>query len=85
MDKERRMKPTQIKKMKGVLCKDIWGKVFLRSTEPDGSERDYRIEHCDLSVEVTDEDLYAYFRDGEWVLDYSPATLGTPEKSTDNE
>ena len=77
------MKPEKIEKLKGTLCRDIWGKVFIRAEGPDGTERDYRLDHCDLSVEIVDDDAYAYLKDGEWVLDYSPDTLGTEEPTPD--
>ncbi len=73
------MKPQQIKNLKGILCRDIWGKTFIRTTLPDGSIRDYKIGHSDLDVEIQDDDAYAYEKDGEWLIDYSPATLGTEE------
>lgn len=73
------MKPEKIEKLKGILCRDFEGKVFIRTTHPDGTYRDYRISHCDLSIEVVDDDAYAYLMDGEWVLDYGPDTLGTQD------
>jgi hypothetical protein len=77
------MKPQKINTLKGTLCRDIWGKVFIRTVLPDGTERDYRIDHCDLSIEVQDEDAYAYLKDGDWVLDYGPDTLGTTEAGSE--
>lgn len=79
MNKE--MKPQKIGNLKGILCRDIWGKVFVRATGPDGEERDYRIDHCDLSIEVQDDDAYAYQKDGEWAIDYGPDTLGPQDSA----
>lgn len=62
-----------------MLCRDISGKAFLRTTKPDGSFRDYQIDHCDLDIKVQDNDAYAYEQDGEWRIDYSPRTLGIDE------
>lgn len=73
------MKPEKIKNLKGLLCRDIWGKVFLRTTLSDGSSREYRIDHSDLSIKVQDKDAYSYEKDGEWIIDHSPATLGIDE------
>lgn len=73
------MKFTKINNLKGILCKDIWGDFCIRTTGPDGIERDYRIDHCDLSIEVQDDDAYAYQKDGEWVIDYGPDTLGAQD------
>ena len=73
------MKPEKIENLKGILCRDIWGKVFIRTTQPDGTERDYRVDHCDLSIQVVDDDAYAYLKNGEWILDYGPHTLGTQD------
>lgn len=77
------MKPEKIKNLKGLLCRTIYGKVFIRTSAPDGSIRDYAIDHCDLSIEVQDDDAYAYKRNGEWVIDYGPATLGIPETAAE--
>jgi hypothetical protein len=80
---EKNMKPEKIDKLKGILCRDIWGKVFIRAKAPDGTDRDYRVDHCDLSIIVQDDDAYAYEKDGEWILDYGPDTLG-PKNSQGN-
>ena len=70
------MNSNKIKNMKGILCRDVWGKVFIRAKGPDGTERDYRIDHCDLSIRVQDDDAYAYEKDGQWIIDHGPDTLG---------
>nr|VFK23885.1 MAG: hypothetical protein BECKLPF1236B_GA0070989_13842 [Candidatus Kentron sp. LPFa] len=77
------MNPKKITNVKGMLCRDIDGRAFFRVYEPDGSFRDYRIAHFDLEIEVTDDDAYAYCKDGEWFIDYGPATLGVSEKDAD--
>ena len=74
---EENIKPEKIKNLKGILCGDIYGKYFIRTTMPDGSTRDYRVDHSDLSIEIQDDDAYIYKKDGDWIIDYSPATLGT--------
>ena len=69
------MRPQKLTGAKGILCKRIDGKLFFR-THTNGSFRDYRIAHCDLDIEIQDEDAYAYKIGHEWVIDYGPKTLG---------
>jgi hypothetical protein len=76
-------KSEKIEKLKGILCRDIDGGVFLRVYGADGSFRDYRIAHFDLEIEITDEDAYAYWKQGEWVIDYGPKTLGMSNANED--
>jgi hypothetical protein len=70
------MKPEKIKRLRGMLCRAIDGTVFLRVRKPHGRDRDYDIAHCDLQVEVCDDDAYVYRRNGKLVIDYGPKTLG---------
>lgn len=70
------LQPEKIEKLKGVLCRHIDGSVFFRVYRADGSFRDYGIAHHDLEIEITDDDAYAYCRQGEYVIDYGPETLG---------
>ncbi len=83
LQRDENMKPEKIENLKGVLCRDIWGKVFIRAKGQDGTERDYRVDHCDLSIEVQDDDAYAYEKGGEWVIDYGPDTLGSSAETED--
>ena len=62
------MNPKKITNVKGMLCRDIDGRAFFRVYKPDGSFRDYRIAHFDLEIEVTDDDAYAYCKDGESIF-----------------
>jgi len=70
------MNPIKLTRQKGILCRDLNGDYFLRTTEPNGETRDYTIHHSDLSVEILDDDAYAYQSGERWILDHSPATLG---------
>jgi hypothetical protein len=79
------MKPRKIERLSGMLCRSIDGSVFIRTTNPDGSDRDYEIAHCDLRIEVLDDDAYIYRRNGKLVIDYGPATLGTEPMGADKE
>jgi hypothetical protein len=75
------MKAERLQTINGILCRDIDGTPFLRCTLPDGSIRDYSIRHSDLCIVVKDDDAYAYYRDGKWIIDHSPATLGITDGS----
>jgi len=77
------MTQKKIKNVKGILCRDIDGRAFFRVYEPDGSFRDYHIAHFDLEIELTDDDAYGYYKDGEWFIDYGPSTLGICENSAE--
>lgn len=68
-----------------MLCRMIDGRTFLRVRSPNGSHRDYDIAHCDLAIEVRDDDAYVYRRNGKLVIDYGPATLGTEGGAADKE
>jgi hypothetical protein len=70
------MKPEKIRRLRGMLCRMIDGTVFLRVPGPRGRDRDYDIAHCDLQIEVCDDDAYVYRRNGKLVIDYGPRTLG---------
>jgi hypothetical protein len=70
------MKPKKIKKMQGMLCRSIDGRVFLRTRMPDGGQQDYEIAHSDMNIQIMDDDAYVYCRKGNLVIDYGPATLG---------
>ena len=55
----------------------VEGKAYFRvyhHLTPEISFTDYRIDHSDLFILITDED--AYFYEDRLVLDHSPATLG---------
>jgi hypothetical protein len=77
------MKPKKIKNVKGMLCRSVDGRAFFRVYKPDGSFCDYHIVHCDLEIEVIDDDAYAYCKDGKWYIDYGAATLGISEGNAD--
>ena len=79
------MKPEKIKRLRGMLCRMIDGRAFLRVRGPRGRYRDYDIAHCDLEIEVCDDDAYVYRRNEKLVIDYGPATLGTEGGETDKE
>jgi len=71
------MKPEKTNKLIGILLRDVSGKLFLRTTEANGSFRDYQIHHSDLSIAVVDDDAaFVYRKNGGWIIDHSPATLG---------
>ena len=73
---EYKMRPKKIKKLKGILCRDHSGEAFLRTTKANGTFRDYQIYHSDLSVIIEDDDAFLYQKNGNWIIDHSPATLG---------
>ena len=79
------MKAQKIQSLKGMLCRDINGRVFIRTTAPNGSTTDYDVAHCDLQIEVKDDDAYIYQRGEKLVIDYSPSTLGINEKTMQDE
>ena len=71
------MKPEKIGRLRGMLCRTIDGTVFLRVRKPHVRDWDYDIAHCDLQIEVCDDDAYVYRRNGKLVIDYGPKTLGS--------
>lgn len=64
----------------GVLIRTVTDDVILRIYNSDGDFVDFDIDHCDLSVTVTDDDAYFYqHADGRLTLDHAPSTLGVEE------
>jgi hypothetical protein len=70
------MKPKRIQNLKGFLCKSLEDKFFFRTYNEDGTYIDYEICHSDLEIQILDPDAYAYDKDGNYYIDYSPKTLG---------
>ena len=63
---------------RGVILWGPIGYIFRVYDADDKTEFiDYALRHCDLSVEIVDDDAYFYEDEvGEGILDHSPQTLG---------
>lgn len=75
------MKPISANGKRGCLLHTFgpWkeGYYYIRFYESDGSFKDYKIAHTDLSFVIDDSDAYLYeMADGELYIDHSPETLG---------
>ena len=47
----------------------------------DHTFKDYKLQHCDLMVTITDRDASFYEnKDGTFVLDHNPGTLGLKDE-----
>ncbi len=70
--------PKLAKGMKGCLL-SFNGNITFRVYDERDREKfvDYQVAHHDLDITIEDEDAYVYEnKEGEPVIDYSPATLG---------
>lgn len=71
------MKITSADGVKGTLITcTVSGKVFFRVYGEDHSFVDYKLTHNDLQVTIQDSDAAFYERDGRYILDHAPGTLG---------
>lgn len=70
------MKITSAMGSKGMLLYNGHNNYYLRVTQPDGTYNDYDLLHCDLEVQVIDQDAYFYETEDLDYLDHSPETLG---------
>ena len=62
----------------GMLIKSFDNNFVFRVTTEDGSHKDFKIRHDDLSITIDADELAAFyeFEDGSAVLDHSPEVLG---------
>ena len=65
----------------GFILKTFDEYVFRVYDKGESSFTDYDLHHCDLEVTIVDPDAVFYeyengFKSTEYVLDYSPQTLG---------
>ena len=65
------MKPVSANGVNGVLIRTLNGGYKFRVYDNEHNFVDYDLQHCDLSVTITDEDAYFYLNS---VLDHAPAT-----------